>query len=125
MLGRRVTGSSAPTMPRWWNGRERPCAWSPAIATTSRSPPPRTWRWEKSFSAGYRPNGNPGTRGLQERRMRIGFGYDSHRLVTGRRLVLGGLTIPHDRGLLGHSDADVLIHAVCDAILGAASAGDI
>ena len=57
--------------------------------------------------------------------MRIGFGYDSHRLVAGRPLVLGGKTIPGERGLLGHSDADVLIHAVCDAILGAIGAGDI
>ncbi len=57
--------------------------------------------------------------------MRIGFGYDSHRLVAGRMLILGGRVIPHDRGLLGHSDADVLIHAVCDAILGAAGEGDI
>lgn len=57
--------------------------------------------------------------------MRIGFGYDSHRLVAGRALVLGGRVIPHDRGLQGHSDADVLIHAVCDALLGAAGEGDI
>jgi 2-C-methyl-D-erythritol 4-phosphate cytidylyltransferase/2-C-methyl-D-erythritol 2,4-cyclodiphosphate synthase len=57
--------------------------------------------------------------------VRIGFGYDSHRLVEGRRLVLGGVEIPHDRGLSGHSDADVLIHAICDAILGAVAAGDI
>ncbi len=57
--------------------------------------------------------------------MRIGFGYDSHRLVAGRNLVLGGQLIPHDRGLLGHSDADVLTHALCDAILGAAGEGDI
>jgi 2-C-methyl-D-erythritol 2,4-cyclodiphosphate synthase len=57
--------------------------------------------------------------------MRIGFGYDSHRLVAGRMLVLGGRMIPHDRGLLGHSDADVLIHAICDAILGALGEGDI
>jgi 2-C-methyl-D-erythritol 2,4-cyclodiphosphate synthase len=57
--------------------------------------------------------------------MRIGFGYDSHRLTVGRRLVLGGIEIPHDKGLLGHSDADVLIHAVCDAILGAVGEGDI
>jgi 2-C-methyl-D-erythritol 2,4-cyclodiphosphate synthase len=57
--------------------------------------------------------------------MRIGFGYDSHRLVAGRRLVLGGKTIPHERGLLGHSDADVLIHAICDAMLGALGEGDI
>lgn len=57
--------------------------------------------------------------------MRIGFGYDSHRLVEGRRLILGGVEIPHEKGLSGHSDADVLIHAVCDAILGALAAGDI
>jgi 2-C-methyl-D-erythritol 2,4-cyclodiphosphate synthase len=57
--------------------------------------------------------------------MKIGFGYDSHRLVEGRKLVLGSMEIPHEKGLLGHSDADVLIHAICDAILGAIAAGDI
>jgi len=57
--------------------------------------------------------------------MRIGFGYDSHRLVEGRSLILGGMEIPHERGLLGHSDADVLIHAICDAILGAVGGGNI
>jgi 2-C-methyl-D-erythritol 2,4-cyclodiphosphate synthase len=57
--------------------------------------------------------------------MRIGMGYDVHRLVEGRKLVLGGVTIPFDKGLLGHSDADVLVHAVCDALLGAAGLGDI
>lgn len=57
--------------------------------------------------------------------MRIGFGYDSHRLVVGRRFILGGVEIPHEMGLQGHSDADVLVHAVCDAILGAMAAGDI
>lgn len=57
--------------------------------------------------------------------MRIGFGYDSHRLVYGKRFVLGGVEIPHEEGLLGHSDADVLVHAVCDAILGALAEGDI
>jgi len=57
--------------------------------------------------------------------MRIGFGYDSHRLVAGRRLILGGTWVPFELGLLGHSDADVLVHAVCDAILGAVGAGDI
>ena len=57
--------------------------------------------------------------------MRIGFGYDSHRLVNGRKLILGGKEIPHDKGLLGHSDADVLVHAICDAIIGAAGEGDI
>ena len=56
---------------------------------------------------------------------RVGFGYDLHRLVEGRPLVLGGVRIPHDRGLAGHSDADAVCHAVADAILGAASAGDI
>ena len=57
--------------------------------------------------------------------IRIGLGYDVHALVEGRRLVLGGVDIPHDRGLDGHSDADVLAHAVADAVLGAARAGDI
>lgn len=57
--------------------------------------------------------------------MRIGHGYDVHRLVAGRRLILGGVDIPHETGLLGHSDADVLTHAVMDALLGAAALGDI
>ncbi|UCD83044.1 MAG: 2-C-methyl-D-erythritol 2,4-cyclodiphosphate synthase [Desulfobacterales bacterium] len=57
--------------------------------------------------------------------MRIGIGYDVHKLVAGRRLVLGGVNIPFEKGLLGHSDADVLVHAVCDALLGAAGLGDI
>jgi 2-C-methyl-D-erythritol 2,4-cyclodiphosphate synthase len=57
--------------------------------------------------------------------MRIGHGYDVHRLVPDRKLVLGGVEIPHPLGLLGHSDADVLLHAICDAILGALGAGDI
>lgn len=57
--------------------------------------------------------------------VRIGHGYDVHRLVAGRRLVLGGVEIPHATGLLGHSDADVLLHAICDALLGAAGLGDI
>jgi len=57
--------------------------------------------------------------------MRIGFGYDVHRLVAQRALILGGVTIPSEKGLLGHSDADVLIHAICDALLGAAALGDI
>ncbi len=57
--------------------------------------------------------------------MRIGMGYDVHRLVEGRKLVIGGVDIPYEKGLLGHSDADVLLHAVMDALLGAASLGDI
>ena len=57
--------------------------------------------------------------------MRIGHGYDVHRLVEGRDLILGGVKIPYERGLLGHSDADVLLHAVSDALLGAAGLGDI
>lgn len=57
--------------------------------------------------------------------MRIGFGYDVHRLVEGRRLVLCGVEIPYERGLLGHSDADVAVHAVMDAVLGALALGDI
>ena len=57
--------------------------------------------------------------------MRIGHGYDVHRLVEGRKLILGGVDLPYDKGLDGHSDADVLIHALMDAILGAAALGDI
>jgi 2-C-methyl-D-erythritol 2,4-cyclodiphosphate synthase len=57
--------------------------------------------------------------------MRIGQGFDVHRLVAGRRLVIGGVEIAHDKGLAGHSDADVLLHAICDALLGAAALGDI
>lgn len=57
--------------------------------------------------------------------MRIGHGYDAHRLAPGRRLILGGVEIPFEKGLLGHSDADVLLHAVADALLGAAALGDI
>lgn len=57
--------------------------------------------------------------------MRIGHGYDVHRLVEGRRLILGGVEIPYEKGLLGHSDADVLTHAVMDSLLGAAALGDI
>ncbi len=57
--------------------------------------------------------------------VRVGFGYDSHRLVEGRKLVLGGIEIPHEKGLLGHSDADVLLHAIGDALLGAAGKGDL
>lgn len=57
--------------------------------------------------------------------MRIGQGFDVHALVAGRKLVIGGVAIPHDRGLAGHSDADVLLHALCDALIGAAGLGDI
>ena len=57
--------------------------------------------------------------------MRIGMGYDVHKLTEGRKLILGGVEIPHSLGLLGHSDADVLLHAIMDALLGAAALGDI
>ncbi len=57
--------------------------------------------------------------------MRIGFGYDVHRLVEDRKLILGGVEVPYEKGLLGHSDADVLVHALMDAMLGAAGMGDI
>jgi 2-C-methyl-D-erythritol 2,4-cyclodiphosphate synthase len=57
--------------------------------------------------------------------MKVGFGYDVHRLVKRRKLVLGGVTIPHAKGLKGHSDADVLLHSICDALLGAAGLNDI
>ena len=58
-------------------------------------------------------------------KIRTGFGYDSHRMVEGRPFMLGGIEIPHDKGGLGHSDADVLLHAICDALLGAVALGDI
>lgn len=58
-------------------------------------------------------------------KVRVGMGYDVHRLVSGRPLILGGVRIEHEKGLLGHSDADVLIHAICDALLGAANMRDI
>lgn len=57
--------------------------------------------------------------------LRIGQGFDVHQLTEGRPLIIGGVTIPHEKGLLGHSDADVLLHAICDALLGAAALGDI
>lgn len=57
--------------------------------------------------------------------MRIGQGFDVHQLIEGRPLIIGGVTIPHDKGPLGHSDADVLLHAICDALIGAAGLGDI
>ena len=57
--------------------------------------------------------------------LRIGQGFDVHQLVEGRQLIIGGVTIPNEKGLLGHSDADVLLHAICDALIGAAALGDI
>jgi len=57
--------------------------------------------------------------------MRVGMGYDVHKLVEGRKLIIGGVDIPYEKGLLGHSDADVLLHAIMDALLGAAALGDI
>ncbi|HEX9113637.1 MAG TPA: 2-C-methyl-D-erythritol 2,4-cyclodiphosphate synthase, partial [Nitrospirota bacterium] len=57
--------------------------------------------------------------------MRVGTGFDVHRLSAGRKLIIGGVDIPAEQGLLGHSDADVLLHAICDALLGAAGLGDI
>lgn len=62
---------------------------------------------------------------MEQIKFRIGEGWDTHALVTGRALVLGGVHIPHTHGLLGHSDADVLLHAITDALLGAAALGDI
>jgi 2-C-methyl-D-erythritol 2,4-cyclodiphosphate synthase len=75
--------------------------------------------WRLSGMASYSIND-----GL-EVKMRIGQGFDVHQLVTGRKLIMGGVDIPFEKGLLGHSDADVLLHAICDAILGAAALGDI
>jgi len=67
----------------------------------------------------------PGEIGFRVQAMRVGIGYDVHKLVEGRRLILGGIEVPFSKGLLGHSDADVLIHAICDAILGALGEGDM
>jgi 2-C-methyl-D-erythritol 2,4-cyclodiphosphate synthase len=78
---------------------------------------PRAPPGAAGLSAAATPPGYPG--------FRVGIGYDTHRLVEGRRLVLGGVEIPHERGLAGHSDADVVIHAVIDALLGAAGLGDL
>ncbi len=64
-------------------------------------------------------------KGREIRKMRIGMGYDVHKLVEDRKLILGGVEIPYEKGLLGHSDADVLVHAIMDALLGAAALGDI
>ena len=72
-------------------------------------------------AAGYLTTGKGGRQGF----MRIGTGYDVHRLVPDRELILGGVKIPYEKGLLGHSDADVLLHAIMDALLGAAALGDI
>ncbi len=62
---------------------------------------------------------------MLRRMVHVGIGYDVHQLVAGRKLILGGVEIPHDKGLDGHSDADVLMHAICDAVLGAIGLGDI
>ena len=67
----------------------------------------------------------PKTGQNRSRKMRIGMGYDVHRLTEGRRLILGGVEIPYEKGLLGHSDADCLTHAIMDSLLGAAAMGDI
>lgn len=69
--------------------------------------------------------GHPEEAEQRTQAMRVGIGFDAHRLVAGRSLVLGGVAIPFEKGLLGHSDGDVLLHAICDALLGAASLGDM
>src|SRR5512138_650845 len=111
-------GSSARTMPPCWSGWGRGSTWSSATIGTSSSPPRRTCCWQTRSWQRHPPH-------RQRNSMRIGHGYDVHRLVPGRKLILGGVDIPHETGLLGHSDADVLLHAICDAILGAIAAGDI
>lgn len=70
-------------------------------------------------------NGQGYRQSVSEEIMRIGTGYDVHKLAEGRRLIIGGVDIPYEKGLLGHSDADVLVHAIMDALLGAAALGDI
>src|SRR5262247_4435475 len=88
----------------------RACAWSCWRPT----PPPRRRHSERGAWAGW-----------QRRAVRVGQGWDIHRLVAGRPLRLGGVEVPCERGLLGHSDGDVVLHAVTDALLGALAAGDI
>ncbi len=108
--------SPAPTMPPWWNGAAGPSTVCPAARTISRLPRRPTWPWPRALLvAGV----------AEECLMRIGHGFDVHRLVPDRPLILGGVTIPWHLGLLGHSDADVLLHAICDAMLGALGLGDI
>ena len=85
----------------------------------------------EAFMKGKRTKGTAGSKplsasgGVRAPRMRFGFGYDIHRMVDGRSLILGGIKVEHSRGLLGHSDGDVVLHAVCDALLGSVAAGEI
>ena len=80
----------------------------------------------KELSYQTQDNGKRAKARLKEEQMiRVGSGYDVHRLVEGRKLIIGGVDIPYEKGLLGHSDADVLLHAIMDALLGAAAMGDI
>ena len=80
----------------------------------------------KELSYQTQDNGKRAKAHLKEEQMiRVGSGYDVHRLVEGRKLIIGGVDIPYEKGLLGHSDADVLLHAIMDALLGAAAMGDI
>lgn len=81
---------------------------------------PSDWRSDSGF-----PIGGPANELSMGTSMRIGCGYDVHPLGTGRKLILGGIEIPYHKGLLGHSDSDVLVHAVCDALLGAMGEGDL
>lgn len=80
-----------------------------------------TWYW-KASRTWY---GESAAGEIEEKNMRVGMGYDVHKLVSDRKLILGGVEIPYEKGLLGHSDADVVVHAIMDALLGAAALGDI
>src|SRR5690606_1506914 len=101
------------------------------MATIQKSRGHSTWCWQRHGSgmSGSTREAKPAIGGRSKMNVgppfAIGFGYDTHRLAPARRLVLGGVDIPHDRGLEGHSDADVLLHAVMDALLGAAGLQDI
>ncbi len=94
----------------------------PGLAQNIKMTTPEDLDWARWFLEKRGRESGEGATGLPER---VGWGYDSHRLVSGRRLILGGVDIPHPRGLLGHSDGDALIHAVIDALLGAVGGGDI
>ncbi len=118
---RKRMSSSAPTRPACWSARESWWPWCRARPRTSRSPSREIWNWPSSTCEQPRA----GHRRGRTMSMRIGYGFDSHAFQAGVPLVIGGLAIEHSEGLAGHSDGDVLLHAITDALLGAVSAGDI
>src|SRR5258708_6208657 len=125
-LTRRACGRGrwSTTTPSWWSAWACRSRWCRGSTGTSRSPPPTTSPWSPPTSGRWRPR--PAERVPEgQPSFRIGQGYDIHRLVMGRPLVLAGVTLPWDLGLDGHSDGDSVCHALTDALLGAAGMGDI